>query len=182
MKSRRLFSFALICVLLVSIIFGGADVSAKSKVALKVTYKGKTVTLIKDNDEIIKNPVTYKKVSIKNVQKAWGKGSSKTTKLSGTTTTWKTYTWKTKKTKISIADNHYPGKVGAIDISIKDKNGSIAGVKVGMTKAQALKKLKKAYGLKHIQVQGDFIRIDNLGMNSFTVKSGKIVSMGYYGS
>lgn len=166
MKNRRLFSFVLICVLLVSIVFGGTDVSAKSKVALKVTYKGKTVTLIKNN----------KKVSIKSVQKAWGQGNPKTTN------TWMTYTWQTKKTKISIEDNHYTGKVGGINISIEDKNGSIAGVKVGMTKAQALKKLKKVYGSKHVQAQGDFIRIDNLGMNSFTIKSGKIVRMGYYGS
>lgn len=179
MKTKKLFSLALVCALLVSVVFGGTDVSAKSKVPFKVTYKGKTVTLVEDYNTLGQNT---KRVSLQKVKKAWGK--CKTKKESACTT----YTWKTKKTEIAISDNWHPGKVSGMSISIKDKNGSIAGVKVGMTKAQALKKLKKTFGSSHVKLDKytdsnkSFIRIDNIGMNFFDIKSGKIVSMSYFSS
>lgn len=47
MKDKKIFSLVLICMLMVSIIFSGTDVSAARKAGLRVTYKGKTVTLLK---------------------------------------------------------------------------------------------------------------------------------------
>ncbi len=176
MKDKKIFSLVLICMLMVSIIFSGTDVSAARKAGLRVTYKGKTVTLYKNpRRDSHKNTV-----SLRTVQKAWGKGRSK--KMTGCTT----YTWKTKKTKIEISDNSNPGRVSGSIIDIKDKNGSLAGIKVGMTKAKALKKLKKTFGAKHVKMQKalngeSFIRIDNLGaINSFRIKSGKITSLYYF--
>lgn len=177
MKNKKIFSLVLICMMMVSIIFSGTDVSAAQKAVIKAGYKGKTVTLMKNLKDSHKN-----NVSLKTVQKAWGKGKAK--KMTGFTT----YIWKTKKTKIEISDNNNPGKVSGLIIDIKDKNGSLAGVKVGMTKAKALKKLKKTFGAKHVKMQKalngqSFIRIDNLGgINSFQIKSGKVTSLYYFGS
>lgn len=175
---KKIFSLVLICMLMASIIFSGTDVSAAQKPVLKVAYKGKTVTLVKNLKDSHKN-----NVSLKTVQKAWGKGKAK--KMTGYTT----YTWKTKKTTIEISDNNNPGKVSGTSITIEDKNGSLAGVKVGMTKAQALKKLKKTFGAKHVKVQkfqGSsnryFITVDNIPMNNFQLISGKVTSIHYFSS
>lgn len=82
---------------------------------------------------------------LSSVEKKWGKAKVK--KQDGVTT----YTWKKGKTEILVnnfdAEENY---IGGIEIDIKDKNGSLWGVKVGMTKAAALKKIKKALGTKTV--------------------------------
>lgn len=176
MKDKKIFSLVLICMLIVSIIFSGTDVSAARKAGLRVTYKGKTVTLLKTPQDSHKNTV-----SLKAVQKAWGK--CKTKKVYKTTTC----TWKTKKTKIEISDAlANPGNVCGIHISIEDKNGSVSGVKAGMTKAKAFKRLKKTFGAKHVKMQkienGDLIVIDGMGLYNYVVKSGKVTRINYFGS
>lgn len=175
MKNKKIFSLVLICMMMVSIIFSGTDVSAAQKAVLKVGYKGKTVTLMKNLKDSHKN-----NVSLKTVQKAWGKGKKK--KMNN----FAAYTWKTKKTRIEISDNNNPGKVSGLSITIEDKNGSVAGVKVGMTKAKALKKLKKTFGAKHVKMQkienGNLIVIERLGLFNYVVKSGKVTRINYFGS
>lgn len=98
-----------------------------------------------------------------------------------------TYTWKTKKTKIELSDaSANPGNVCGISITIEDKNGSMSGVKVGMTKAKALKKLKKTFGAKHVKMQkienGNLIIIESMGLYNYLVKSGKVTRINYFGS
>lgn len=175
MKTKKLFSLTLICMLLVSIIFSGTDVSAKSKMALKVTYKGKTLTLVdnfKENSFGRSSNVTFKKC-----EKAWGKPKKKKSSDVGNTTN---YTWKTKKTEIVLNDYDAPaGVVGGIYVSINDKNGALAGIKVGMTKAKALQKLKKTFGSSKVSVSNEYISLNLYGiMTSFQLDSkGKIKSM-----
>lgn len=79
MKNKKIFSLVLICMMMVSIIFSGTDVSAARKTGLKVGYKGKTITLYKNfRGDSHKNTV-----SLKTVQKVWGKGKPK--KMTGHT-------------------------------------------------------------------------------------------------
>lgn len=176
MKTKRIFSLTLICMLLLSVAFGSVSVSAKGKLQpMKVAFKGKTVTLFKDTLPTAKNQCA----TMKKVQKAWGKGKKKPYGSSYS------YTWKKGKTEIMVTDNWYKGRVGGMTISIKDKNASMMGVKVGMTKAQALKKLKKTFGsrVKNIKFSDGTpaIQIENT-MCSFSLKSGKVIRMSYFSS
>lgn len=169
MKTKKIFSLTLICMMLVSIIFGSADVSAKAKKSLKVTYKGKTVTLVKD---IINNAGRNKSITLAKCEKAWGKAKKKNT---GTAY----YDWKSKKTKISLTDFDAPaGAVGSIYISVKDKSSSIAGIKVGMSKAKAIKKLKKTFGSKNVSAYSKYIYLGStIVYVSFEIKNGKVIAM-----
>lgn len=169
--TKKLFPVALICALIISIIFSSTNVSAGSKFFLEVGYKGKTVTLFNGK----------KRTSLKTVQKAWGKSKTASSyEASGLYP----YNWKAGKTKILIVSNRPNGKTGSMHISIKDKNGSMSGVEIGMTKAQALKILKKKYGSRNLEVTDSnnrsYIRIKTLDINEFIIKSDKVVRMDYF--
>lgn len=92
----------------------------------------------------------WKPVKIKTVEKKWGKPDKIEWFVKKAKEGW--YTWKKGKTTIKL--NNFSGKesgdVGGIEI--KDKNGSIYGVKVGMKKETALKKLRKAVGKNSVVV------------------------------
>lgn len=172
MKTKKIFSFTLICMLLVSILFGGTDVSAKANRLLKVTYKGKTVALVKNYN--VNEYGRSKSITLAKCEKAWGKAKKKKNDALVT------YTWKNKKTNIELTNFDAPaGEVGSIHISIKDKNGSIAGIKVGMSKAKAIKKLKDIFGSSNVKVYPQSVSgiYGGNGMHistGFTVKNGKV--------
>ena len=116
--------------------------AAGKKIPLKVGFKGETVNLIKDLKDSSGQGDSTK---LSSVEKKWGKAKGK--KQDGMMT----YTWKKGKTKILV--NNFDAEendIGGIEIDIKDENGSLWGVKVGMTKAAALKKIKKALGTKTV--------------------------------
>lgn len=174
MNTKKIFSFTLICMLLVSIIFGGTDVSAMAH-SLKVTYKGKTVALVKSfhgNEYGRNSSITFAKC-----EKAWGKAKKKNDH--GLVT----YTWKNKKTQIDLTNYDAPtGVVGSINVSVKDKNGSIAGIKVGMSKAKAVKKLNTIFGSTNVKVTSGSISTTYGGnglciFTNFVIKNGKISEM-----
>lgn len=175
MKTKKIFSLTLICMLLVSIIFGGTNVSANAKKSLKVTYKGKTITLSQNFnvDKYGRN----KNITFAKCEKAWGK--AKKVKSGGIVF----YAWKSKKTLIEMSNyKTTAGEVGAISISVKDKNCSVSGVKVGMSKAKALKKLNKTFGSKNVKVTSKYIYIKYGGKRmpteiQFNIKKGKISEM-----
>lgn len=180
MNTKKISSFTLICMLLASIIFGGTDVSAKANKSLKVTYKGKTVALVKNynvNEYGRSNSVTFAKC-----EKAWGKAKKKKNNALVS------YTWKNKNTKIELSNFDAPaGVVGSISISIKDKRGAIAGVKVGMSKATAIKKLKNIFGPKNVRVSSTAVAgiYGGNGMHisaGFTIKNGKVIGMSAFRS
>lgn len=115
---------------------------AAQKLPLKVTFNGKSATLSKDLTADDRGTV-----KIKTVKTKWG--APKKEKNGG----YIYYTWKKGKASIQIGDDN--GYIGSIHIEINDKNASVYGVKVGMKKDAALKKLKNATGIKTVKSISD---------------------------
>lgn len=160
--------------------------AAETKPSLSVNFRGKTVELIKDiygKEERIK---------VDAMEKKWGKPNKKEKAYANDSEFW--YTWKKGKTTITV--NNFtggdPGNVGAIQINIKDKNASMCGVKVGIKKQKALKKLERTYGKEKVIVlkegqQPNAERDENDWLIGFTSSTGEktsnkeviYVAMGY---
>lgn len=149
--------------------------AAETKPALSVNYCGKTVKLIKD---IYGKEV---RVKVEAMEKKWGKPNKKEKAYANDYEFW--YTWKKGKTSI-VVDNFTggdPGNAGGIHIDIKDKNASICGIKVGMKKQKALKKLEKTIGKEKFIVlkegqQPDGEKDEDGSLISFTSGTGKATS------
>jgi len=119
----------------------GTACAAGKKIPLKAGFKGTEIILVKDL-----NSYSREDTKIKKLEKKWGK-PSKTKKLDEYKTS---YIWKKGKTSIEVInDDICKDYVGGIHISIKDKNGSLYGIKVGTKTDTALKKLKKVAGNKN---------------------------------
>ena len=139
--------------------------AAENKCPVKVTFNGKTVTLVKDQNDWESTP------TLKTLKSKWGKPKTKTDD-SGV----KYYTWKKGKTTIQIMDfMANENGIGFTEIQIKDKNGAIWGVKVGMKRAAAIKKIEKATGEK---IPNDVDHIFAGGVN-FMIKNGKVSEISY---
>lgn len=104
---------------------------AAEDTTIKVTFKKKSVTYSVSEDGI-------ERVNLTTLKKKWGKPSD-TYEYYGTYG----YTWKKGKTEITYKDDTNTPERSALIVSIGDKNGSLCGVKVGMTKAKAKKIFKK---------------------------------------
>lgn len=129
--------------IITSISAGTGTVCAQGKkIPLKVGFNGVEIVLVKDI-----NSGGREDTKIKTLKAKWGK--PKKVEDNGTTAF---YTWKKGKTSIEICNNTTKGYVGGITVNIKDKNGSLFGVKVGMKKSAVLKKLKKVAGSKNVVV------------------------------
>lgn len=159
--------------------------AASGKVPLKVTFKGKTAAFVKDLNKVSKYP------TVKSLTSKWGKPKKSAVQYNAEEA-WK-YTWKKGKTEISLMtdtkDEKAEIRFGKVDI--RDKNGALCGVKVGMKKDTAVKKLKKvlkALGLKNEDMSIDDDRISiswftltttteyNAGGFEFELKNGKVSS------
>ena len=145
---KSLITFVLcIAVIITSISAGTGMANAKDKkIPLKAGFNSIEIVLVKNlNDD------SREDTEIKTLEKKWGK--PKKVEEDDPITF---YTWKKGKTSITIGNNTPSGNhVGYIKIDIKDKNGSMYGVKVGMKKSEALKKLKKVAGSKNVIVTKD---------------------------
>ena len=176
----------------------GTAYAAEKKIPLKVGFNGEEVTLVNDLNEGGREDTKVKKLEEK-----WGK-PYKTENLGDDGKI--CYTWKKGKTSIEIINNGIAEPrvyVGHIYINIKDKNGSLLGVKVGMKTATALKKLKKIAGNKNtiLVKKGQELQTDKNGNYiakgeatgdgksihvtsiyapiGFTLKNGKVSSIGF---
>ena len=140
---------AVLCAVIVIASIGTNTAYAAKKTPLKVTFNGKSINLIKDM-------YSGDAPKIKELEKKWGEAGKK--KLD---TYYSEYTWKKGKTSIKITD-HGDGYVGGVTVSVKDKNGAMCGIKVGMKKETALKKLQKLFGEEKviIQTEGQSISVD----------------------
>jgi len=151
----------------------GTACAAGKKIPLKAGFKGTEIILVKDL-----NSGSREDIKIKKLEKKWGK-PSKTKRFNENKTS---YIWKKGKTSIEITnDSTCKDYVGGIHISIKDKNGSLYGIKVGMKKNMAAKKIKKALGIK-AEYNGESLLVDTglYAPISFEIKNGKVSSM-YWG-
>ena len=128
----------------------GTAFAASKKVPLKVVFDKTAVSLIKDLNTSTGRGDTPK---LRKLEEKWGKPSKKKDGYGMTT-----YTWKKGRTSIEVTDYDVEkGGVGSISINISDKNGSLCGVKVGMKKANAIKKLEKSLGKQAVQEDEEHI-------------------------
>ena len=136
---------------------------AAEDTTVKVTFKKKSVS--EDGIE---------RVNLKTLKKKWGKPSD-TYEYYGTYG----YTWKKGKTEITYKDDTNTPERSALIINIEDKNGSINGVKVGMTKAKA-KKIFKKMGCE-VSISENIYMTATLNDRisfSCTLENGKVVNVG----
>lgn len=159
MNIKRILSIIMALCAIAGLVLGTqTEVSAKNQKSptLTLTFNGGTITL-----DFVRATVDDKKDSkepktLAEVEEKFGKRSKmeeeKIESPEDETLYWYTYTWKKGKTKISISDNPQIPRLKYATIDIKDKNGAINGIKVGMPKAKAVKILKKQYGNKNVSV------------------------------
>lgn len=153
MKRHNKLKAAVALILCAFIVLSGISTetafAANKKIPLKVKFNGAEVSLIKDIYVDTDNLIPL----LSSLKKKWG-----TPKIDKHDGDWSSYTWKKGKTRIEV--NNWAFFAGAMEkeddimsggsFSIKDKNASVWGVKVGMTKDAALKKIKKALGIKKV--------------------------------
>ena len=153
-----------------------ADAAPKTA-SITVRYKGKNVTFMtyrnlnKSYSKIKITPISKKYATIK---KKWGKAKKMTTPLNFPNA------WNTGKSYIGFT-TYKNGKLSAIGIDIWDKNASVCGVKVGMSKKQALQKLRKQFGKKLVTAEKNLIAVNVPPAEPFyvSIKSGKVESLYY---
>ncbi len=147
--------------------------AAGGKMPVKVTFKKKTVTI--DSGKSTNGA----DVQLETLEKKFGK-PAETTENDCTT-----YTWKKGKTTIEYAIYYMGDTVFQkhIGIDVQDKNAVLYGIKVGMNKSMALKKLKKAYGAKKSDIYGDSPEVLRFNANcissSVEFKNGKVTRIQY---
>lgn len=150
MKKKQITILAVFLCVLMAVAAVNADTAyaARDKIPLKVTFKGKTVTLMKD---INKDPV---KPDLKTLKAKWGKpeifadhGESAESENKPDVFS-KTYEWKKGNTTICYNNQYYVEPMWAssrtyIEIRTSDKNVKAGGLRVGMKETEAEKILKK---------------------------------------
>lgn len=153
MKNRkRIVSVLLSCCMAAGLLFAAPQsASAKTQTGVKVTFNKKTVvfdrTYVDEGGEF-KAKTKSEPKTLKDVEKKWGKK----TRLAGKNEEYagQAYVWEKGKTKITIMQDAGGAGLGYVELNIRDKNASVAGVKVGMKRAAAVKKLQKLYGKKRV--------------------------------
>lgn len=169
-------------IVIAGIISTGTDAAyAASKTPLKVTFKKKTVTLMKD---INKAPTRPK---VKTLTEKWGIPKKETwneNPENKAMETAKRYTWKKGKTTILYHIQKYkdPMWISAhsyIEIKSADKNLTVLGVKVGTKKETAKKVLEKLGG--ETNETGSYTELHlNYGSEDFTSEDfGPVLRVGF---
>ena len=147
MNKKRILSIIMaLCLIAGSVLGTQIGVSAKNQKGIKITFNGKSVTLGNSQE-----PKTLKAVE---------KKLGKKTRLAKGDEEWAgyAYVWEKGKSNLiimqpSIAMPDQEDYLGYACLDVNDKNISVAGVKVGMKRATAYKKLKATYGKKIVKQQ-----------------------------
>lgn len=193
--SKRIITAILCAVIAITGIGSSTAYAAGKKLPLKVTFNGTSVNLLKDMKKD-----DYASEKVETIEKKWGKPSKK----EAVDDAYIEYTWKKGKTTIGFTLNTEHNSLFMYHIDIKDKNGALCGLKVGMKKEMVLKKMQKMFGKKNVIVvkegqglsyeddgkpvplgeptgDGDFVWVNIDGYPSITVllKNGKVSSIGF---
>jgi hypothetical protein len=146
--------------------------AATPKKAISVTYKGKTKTLIKISD--VKKSSYRGCVNPNTLTKAWGKYTKKTNENV------EDYIFKKGKSKVTIGT--FGDGWWSMEISVKDKNMAVCGVKVGMTKAKAVRTLQSVFGKNAVTATSTKITAKNGVYEPVTVtlKSGRVTGISFF--
>jgi hypothetical protein len=170
-----------LCLALVITTICSTPVSASvPKKAYSVTFNGKTKTLIKLSDT--KKDSYTGSVSPDSLKKAWGKYTKKD-RGDGITD------YNFKKGKTTLTFTSIEGVTWwSPYITIKDKNAAFCGVKVGMTKDKAVKKLQSVFGKSPVKSTSKQITLefsddeDYPGYLEITINSGKVTKIFFFAS
>ncbi len=117
------------------------------------------------------------------VKKAWGKANKVQKEKCGDYHC-RSYTWKSGKTRISFLTDKNGKRMGDIVIDIQNKKATLCGIKVGMSKKQALQKLRKQFGKKNVSDTKNqiLVKMGPFDPMTFNLKSGKISSIYFWHS
>jgi hypothetical protein len=170
-----------LCLALVITTICSTPVSASvPKKAYSVTFNGKTKTLIKLSDT--KKDSYTGSVSPDSLKKAWGKYTRKD-RGDGITD----YVFKKGSSKITLSS--VEGVTWwSVELTLKDKNAAFCGVKVGQTKAKAVKNLQTVFGKSPVKSTSKLITLefsDDEGYPGYleiTIKSGKVSKIFFFAS
>ena len=140
-KKRILSALLAVCMVFSMVLCIQSDVSAKSAGGIKIVFNGKKAVTLNSSSE----PET-----LSQIEKKWGE---KTRLAEGYEDyAGEAYVWEKGKTFISIREykESEGGGLGFVMLEVGDKNASVAGVKVGMKRSRAVKKLQGIYGKKKV--------------------------------
>lgn len=154
----------------------------------KIECKGKTITVCEVPD--IFNPTTpesdHKNATYAQFKKVWGtnakseKSIRKAKKRNGG---FGQYVYKKGKSSLTLTNSYSKGKFqrSAISVNIKDKNMTANGVKIGTSKAKAMKLLKKKFSADAVYYKDGkiYVMFGPYYPMVYTVKGGKVVSFGF---
>ena len=147
MNKKRIVSALLaVCMVFSMLLCIRTDVYAKSTESIRISFDGKKAVTLNAGSE----PET-----LSQVEEKWGK---KTRLAAGDEEyAGEAYVWEKGKTFISIREykESEGSGLGYVMLEAGDKNASVAGVKVGMKRSRAVKKLQKIYGKKKVALLKD---------------------------
>lgn len=155
MKTTLKRIIAVILCAIIAIANAGANTAyaAGKEIPLKVTFNGASANLIKDLETSGGRGDT---LSLGALEEKWGEPSKKRDDgIKSNTAATTTLMWKKGKTYIAIlcTDPELENsEAGSITIDMKDKNGAVLGVKVGMKADKAFKILQKTLGKKKVEL------------------------------
>lgn len=184
MKGRnRIISVLLaLCMAAGMVLCAQTQAFAAAAKGVKVTYNGKSIVF--DRQIVYQGEKPSVKLNsepktLKEVEKKWGK---KTRLAKGTEEyAGEAYVWKKGKTFISVRQDPGGECLGYAYVESKDKNVTVAGVKVGMKKAAAVKKLQKQYGASAVTAdkgsKGTIYGGGDWGMLEIQFKNNKITGI-----
>lgn len=142
-KITTIIAMLLCAILTITAISTDTAYAADKNIPVKVTFKKKTITL-KVNTE--KGGID--RVKLSTLKKKWGKPDSNKDEFMAE------YVWKKGESEIKYVDVYEAPHSSQIYITAYDKNTSVSGIKVGMSKTKA-KKLLKKLGKVEAQQNGD---------------------------
>lgn len=187
MKRRSLAMGVCLAVLLCCLLpVHPVDAAAKT-VDLTVCYKGKDVTFERFHN--VGGPASKVRWTrgVKTyaaVKKAWGKATKVEKESYMGEKEGYCHTWKNGKTRIVFHTQKNGKRYGDIVIDIRDKKATLCGIRVGMSKKQALQKLRKQFGKKNVSAKKNKIYAftgPSLPL-IFDLRSGKVSGMNFMAS
>lgn len=185
MKRRLLAMGVCLAVLFCSLVPVQPVDAATKTINLTVRYKGKNVTFEKfrnvgGSKSKVKCTMGVKTYAA--VKKAWGKANK--VEKDNYMGNGNSYTWKNGKTRIVFGAYKNGNRKGDIVIDIQNKKATLCGIKVGMSKMQALQKLRKQFGKKNVSVTNNqlLVQMGYYHPIEFNLKSGKVSNIHFMSS
>lgn len=131
-KITTIITMLLCAILTITAISTDTAYAAEKNIPVKVTFKKKSLTV---NANTEKGGID--RVKLSTLKKKWGKPSTSKSELMAE------YAWKKGESEVKYVDVYEAPHSSLIYITAYDKNASVSGIKVGMSKSKAKKLLKK---------------------------------------